>query len=102
MNKSGGEEEAEHPYENEGKPSEDIGQWYTDQCIAHRLQAARGDIQKGAVVELRRPTATGTYRVFIDNIQGQTVQYSYGLGLLSEGSCRVSDIRRVMERPSFL
>ena len=84
--------------ENEAARHEDddIGQWYTMQCIAHRLREARGDIRKGAIVELSRPTAGGTHRVFIDDIHGQTVRYSYGLGLLSEGMCRLSDIRCVM------
>ena len=93
--------ESEEENENEWR-GDGIGQWYTDLCVAHRLEASQSGIRKGAIVELKRPTASGTYRVFIDNINGQTMQYSYGLGLLSEGSCRLSDIRKVMPENSFL
>ena len=88
--------------ENECLGDDDIGEWYTNLCVAHRLNASQSGIRKGAIVELKRPTASGTHRVFIDAINEQTVQYSYGLGLLSEGSCRLSDIRKVMPEHSFL
>ncbi len=54
-------------------------------------------IEAGSVVRLNRPTASGTYTIYIDNINGDSVQYSYGLGLLSEGMCRLSDIRGLEE-----
>ena len=72
------------PNENEN----DILQWYTALCIIYRQGETNreNEIRSGDIVELRRPTASGTHRVMVDSIEGQTVNYSYGLGLLSEGS----------------
>jgi len=84
----------------ENENHDDVGRWYTALCISSRPQAVGPDVRKGAIVELNRPTASGTSRVYVDDIHGQTVQYSYGLGLLSEGSCTLSNIRRVVPSPS--
>ena len=70
---------------------------YTAQCLSSRIARASPGIEAGSVVRLNRPTASGTYTIYIDNINGDSVQYSYGLGLLSEGMCRLSDIRGLEE-----
>ena len=75
----------------------DFMEEYTAQCISSRIARAPPGIEAGSVVRLNRPTASGTYTVYIDSIHGDSVQYSYGLGLLSEGMCLLSDIRGLEE-----
>ena len=91
--------------ENENEHDEHgIAQWYTSQCIMSRQNRAReeNEICSGDIVELRRPTASGTYRVMVDSIAGHMVMYSYGVGLLSEGVCSLSTIKRRILPPAHL
>ena len=50
----------------------------------------------GRVVELSMSTASGGRFVRVDSVEGDTVSYSYGLGLGSEGLCGISRVIRVV------